>query len=135
LNLRHRTVTGLLSCASRRYRHRTAAAIHLLTWGMSASRVRLARWWYQRERAWWRRFQPDQWSPWPGGLGRARAAVSRRLISGTVSGIMPGSGRGGLAGPGRRGGLGIGAVAEPGGGDGADGQAAMTSTVWRAIAM
>jgi hypothetical protein len=56
----------------------------------------LARWRNQRERAWWRRVQPDQCSAWPGGL--SVAAASRRLTSGTVSGIIPGSGGGGWSG-------------------------------------
>ena len=58
----------------------------------------LARWWNQRERAWWRRVQADQCSVWPGGCGVVVAAASRRFTSGTVSGIIPGSGGGGWSG-------------------------------------
>src|SRR5260370_33558502 len=57
-----------------------------------------ARWWYQRERARWRRLQPSQCPAWPGGEGLRRSAASRRLISGTVSGIIPGSAGGGWPG-------------------------------------
>ena len=63
----------------------------------SWSRASLARWWNHRARAWWLRIQPDQCSAWPGGDGRAVAAMSRRT-SGTVSAIMPGSAGGGWPG-------------------------------------
>ena len=49
-------------------------------------------------------------------------AASRRLISGMVSGIMPGSAGGGWSGPDRGRRLGVGAVLQQRGGDGADGQ-------------
>ena len=50
------------------------------------------------------------------------SAARSRLISGTVSGIIPGSDGGGWSGVFGGGGLGVGAVSEVGGGDGADGQ-------------
>ncbi len=81
-----------------------------------ASRVR---WWYQRERAWWRRRQSSQCLALPGGGGW----LSRRPVSGTVSGIIPGLGGRGLVRERWGGCLGVGAAAEQGGGDGADGQA------------
>jgi len=68
----------------------TAAAIRQLTRAILASRESLARLWYQRERAWWRRRQACQCSLCPGGRGPAIALASSRLISGTVNGIMPG---------------------------------------------
>ena len=58
------------------------------------SRLSRARWWNQRERAWWRRRQASQRAACSRGWRRGRAAASRRFISGTVSGIMPGSGGG-----------------------------------------
>src|ERR1035441_2567600 len=95
----------------------------------------LARWWYQRERAWWRRVQADQCSVWPGGCGVVVAAASWRVTSGTVSGIIPGSGGGGWSGV-------------TGGGAWVSvrsfskaavmaqmARATMTRTVWRAIAV
>jgi len=57
---------------------------------------------------------------WPGG--RWRAAASRRLISGTVSGIIPGVFRRSLVRGGGWRGLGIGTVFEQGGGDRTGGQ-------------
>jgi len=60
--------------------------------------VSLVRWWYQRERAWWRRVQLDQCSAWLAGRGVVVAAASSRLTSGTVSGIIPGSGGRGWSG-------------------------------------
>jgi hypothetical protein len=65
----------------------TAAAIRYLTWAISLSLANRVRWWYQRERAWWRRRQVSQCPVARGGGGW----VSRRPVSGTVSGIMPGS--------------------------------------------
>ncbi len=55
------------------------------------------RWWYQAERAWWRRRQASQCTAVPGGGGWA----GRRPVSGTASGIIPGSAGGGW--PGRAG--------------------------------
>ena len=40
------------------------------TWRVSVARR--VRWWYQRERAWWRRLRSGQRAVWPGGLGRRR---------------------------------------------------------------
>src|SRR5262245_51601350 len=64
----------------------TAAAIHGLTRAISVSRASRVRWWYQAERAWWRRRQLSQCPAAPAGGGWA----SRRAVSGTVSGIIPG---------------------------------------------
>ena len=61
---------------------------------IAVSRASLVRWWYQRERAWWRRRQVSQCAAVPGGGGRA----SRRPVSGTVCGIMPGSAGGSWCG-------------------------------------
>jgi hypothetical protein len=61
---------------------------------MCSFRARRVRWWYQADRAWWRRRQASQWVAAPGGGGWA----SRRPVSGTVSGIMPGSAGGGWSG-------------------------------------
>jgi hypothetical protein len=47
----------------------TAAAIQALTRTIAASRASLVRWWYQRERAWWRRRQFSQCVALPGGGG------------------------------------------------------------------
>src|ERR1035437_2028352 len=66
--------------------------------GISASRASLARLWNQRERAWCRRRQLTQWSLCPGGRGMVAVSAIRCLISGTVSGIMPGSAGGGWSG-------------------------------------
>ena len=60
--------------------------------------LRRARWWCQRERAWWRRRQSSQCAAWPGGQGRSSKPASRRRISGTVSGIMPRPAGGGWRG-------------------------------------
>ena len=57
-----------------------------------------------------------------GRAGAQERAASRRLISGTVSGIIPGSAGGGWSGRDGWRCLGIGTVFEQGGGDGADGQ-------------
>ena len=57
-----------------------------------------------------------------GWAGLQEGAASRRLISGTVSGIMPGVGGRRLIGPDRWWRVGVGAVAQLGGGDGADGE-------------
>ena len=89
---------------------------------ISASRASLARLWNHRERAWWRRVHASQWMTSHRGRARVVRAASSRLISGMVSGIMPGSGGGGCAGPDRGRCLGVGAVLDQGGGDGADGQ-------------
>ena len=59
---------------------------------------------------------------WRGGCGRWKAAASRRLIFGTVSGIIPGVFRRSLVSGGGWRGLGIGTVFEQGGGDRTDGQ-------------
>ena len=80
-----------------------------------ASRVR---WWYQRARAWWRRLQASQCAAWPGGARPGEQAGD--LGDGQRDHARVGGGR--LAGPDRRRCLGIGAVLEQGGGDGADGQ-------------
>src|SRR5258707_1974447 len=93
-----------------KYTPSTAAAICYMTSGfrvISWSRSSRVRWWNHRDRAWWVRVQPDQCSMWPGGHGRVVTAAMSRRTSGTVSGIMPGSGGG--AWPGRTGGGGWGA--------------------------
>ena len=66
-----------------------------LTRAISASRASLVRLWNHRERAWWRRVQASQWMTSHRGRGRVVRAASSRLISGMVSGIMPGSAGGG----------------------------------------
>ena len=78
---------------------------------------------------------PDQCSAWPGGLGGWVKAVSRRAISGTVSGIMPGSAGGGWSG--RAGGGAWVSVRSPQRAAvmAQMARAAMTSTVCRAIAV
>src|SRR5688572_23692484 len=58
-----------------------------------ASRARL---WNQRARAWWRRRHADQWAVCQSDRVVVFVALNRRLISATVSGIMPGS-SGGVA--------------------------------------
>jgi hypothetical protein len=60
----------------------TAATFRYLTRAISASLASLARWWYQRERAWWRRVHLSQWMTCGGGRGRVVRAARRRLISG-----------------------------------------------------
>jgi hypothetical protein len=109
----------------------TAAAICYLTSAISVLRASRVRWWYQAESAWWRRRQASQWVAAPGGGGWA----SSRPVSGTVSGIMPGSAGGSWSG---RTGAGArvsvrrrsrAAVTEQ------IARAAMTSTVCRAIAV
>src|SRR5258708_30249193 len=80
-----------------------AAAFHGLTWANWGWRPSRARLWYQRARAWWRRRQRDHRAACHRDRGRVVAALNRRLISATVSGIMPGSAGGrswGLAGGG-----------------------------------
>jgi hypothetical protein len=72
-----------------------AAAFHSLTWANSGWRASRARLWNHRERAWWRRVQASQWMTSHRGRGRVVRAASSRLISGMVSGIMPGSAGGG----------------------------------------
>jgi len=76
---------GIVPC---RQAPSTATSIRYLTRVIVGSWASRVRWWYQRARACWRRRQFDQYSVWPGGPGRV---VSRRAISGTVSGIIPGS--------------------------------------------
>src|SRR6266487_4420896 len=81
----------------------TAAAFHGLTWANWGWRASLARLWYQRARAWWRRRHRDHRAACQMDRGVAVAALNRRLISATVSGIRPGSSGGkqsGLAGGG-----------------------------------
>jgi len=53
---------------------------------------------HPRDRAWWRHRHWSQRAAWPGGFGRARAAASSFLTSGTVSGARPGSAGGGIPG-------------------------------------
>ena len=83
---------------------------------IAASRASLVRWWYQRDRAWWRRRQSSQRPALPAGAG------------GHAPGFRdgerdhPGVGGRGLIWQGRGGCGGAGAAAEQGGGDGADGQ-------------
>jgi hypothetical protein len=69
----------------------TAAAIGYLTRVISMWRASRVRWWYQCEQAWWRRRQSSQCPALPGGGGWP----SRRPVSGTVSGIIPGWAGGG----------------------------------------
>ena len=71
-----------------------AAAICYLTSAISVLRASRVRWWYQAESAWWRRRHASQWLAAPGGGGWA----SRWQVSGTVSGIMPGSAGGDWSG-------------------------------------
>jgi mannose/fructose/N-acetylgalactosamine-specific phosphotransferase system component IIC len=71
---------------------------------------------------------------WPGGCGRWKAAASRRLISGTVSGIIPGVFQRSLVSGGGWRGLGIGTVFEQAAVTVQVARAAMTSTIWRVIA-
>src|SRR5690242_2060681 len=61
---------------------------------ISVARASSVRLWYQRDRAWWRRRQSSQCAALPGGGGR----LSRRPVSGTVSGIIPNSAGGGWSG-------------------------------------
>jgi hypothetical protein len=77
----------------------------------------------------------SQRAVWPGGWRCWVAAASRRLISGTVSGIVPGSGGGAWSGVTGAGGRGTGAVLELGGVTAQIARAAMTSTMWRRIAV
>jgi hypothetical protein len=70
----------------------------------------LARWRYQRERAWWRRVQPDQWSAWPDGPGQGGGEQPLDLGDGQRD--HPGIWRPGLVRSYWRGCLGVGAVAE-----------------------
>jgi hypothetical protein len=74
------------------------------------------RWWYQRVHAWWRSLKASQWTAAPGGPGQQAGDLG--------GGQRDHAGIGGrrLAGPDRGRRLGIGALPELGGGDGADGQ-------------
>ena len=99
------------------------------------SRASLARLWNHRERAWWRRVHASQWMVCAGGQGGVVRSASRRLISGTVSGIMPGSGGGDWS---ER--VGVGAWVSVRSFSSAAvtaqiARAAMTSTAWRRIAV
>ena len=89
-----------------------------LTWKIVRSRASRVRWWYQAERAWWRRRQAK---PVRGGAGRGRMGEQ---AGGLGDGERDHAGVGGrrLVRPDRGGCPGVGAVAEQGGGDGADGQ-------------
>ena len=84
-----------------------------------ASRVR---WWYHRARAWWRRLQSNHWAACPGGLGRCEQGGEQAPDLRDGQRDHPGIGGRRLIRPGRRWCLGVGAVFEEGGGDGADGQ-------------
>src|SRR5438094_258110 len=68
---------------------------------MCSSLARRVRWWYQADRAWWRRPQVSQWRPLAGGGGH-EAVVEGQLAGGQVTAdeqVVPGRG-GAEPGPG-----------------------------------